>query len=118
MTHREKAVLLFREAIGSRAERLAGTVSLEDSIGRIAMALQEERGESSDLLRSDDIGFHLMDWQSDAAFLVAVALYPDRFTSEEIQEGVRGFLIHAPAHVLEAARLSGIEARNIFHKDA
>ena len=60
------------------------------------------------ILHHDQIGFHLIDWQAEAAFLVALSLYPERFTDEEIQDGVEAFLIHAPSHVVEAARLAGI----------
>ena len=49
------------------------------------------------------MAFHLSDWAEDAAFLVAVHLYPERFSPEEIEEGVMGFLVHVPAHVMAAA---------------
>jgi len=54
-----------------------------------------------------DIGINVADWQGDAAFLVALHLFPERFTAEEIEEGVRSLLLHVPAHVVAAARLLG-----------
>ena len=66
------------------------------------------------VLQRDGIGFHLVDWQNDAAFIVALVLFPERFTDEEIREGVDRLLVHVPAHVLEAARLGGYQTENIF----
>ncbi|MES2693712.1 MAG: hypothetical protein V4773_09580 [Verrucomicrobiota bacterium] len=59
------------------------------------------------MLRNDELGFHLIDWQSDAAFIVALALYPERFTDEEVREGAMSLLAHVPSHVATAARISG-----------
>ncbi len=116
MTSEEKVLAIFGELLGEHAKRLKGSAALSDSIDRIAGALSnEEDGASPE--QAHEIGFHLMDWQSDAAFLVAVALFPERFTDEEIQDGVRGLLLHAPHHVLEAARQGGYETRNIFSDD-
>lgn len=114
MTTNEKVISIFRELIGERAERLKGSAVLGDSIDRVADALCDGRVDDASVLQSHEIAFHLMDWQNEAAFLTAVALFPERFTDEEIQYGVQGFLIHAPAHVLEAARQGGYEAKNIF----
>lgn len=72
--------------------------------------------DEAEILNPDKIGFHLIDWQAEAAFIVALALYPERFTDEEIREGVEGFLIHAPSHVVEAARLAGF-ASDTFAPD-
>jgi hypothetical protein len=55
-----------------------------------------------------------VDWNADAAFLVSVILFPERFTPEELRAGVDMFLLHVPAHVLAAARLGGYEAKDIF----
>lgn len=106
MSAREKVTEIFRELSGKDADRLATTRFLADVNSRIAGAIARSKGDA-DIVAADDVGFHLVDWQADAAFIVALALYPDRFTDEEIREGVEAFLIHAPAHVLAAARLSG-----------
>ncbi len=76
----------------------------------ITTALAEEFG----IERADEIAFHLTDWSADAAFLVALALYPDQFTADEVEEGVRGFLIHAPNHIAAAATLAGHPLQAIF----
>ena len=61
-----------------------------------------------------DIGFHMSDWNSDAAFVVDLHLFPERFTKREIEEGVRAFLIHAPNHIAAAAKLMGYPVEDIF----
>jgi hypothetical protein len=112
MSARDKVIEIFRELAGDRAERLFASTFLADSNSRITVALARSE-EETEVLSRDQIGFHLVDWQADAAFIVAVALYPDRFTDEEIREGVEAFLIHAPSHVLEAARLAGIPVSDL-----
>ena len=59
------------------------------------------------VLQADTIAFHLTDWNADAAFIVALHLYPERFTPEEIEAGVGMLLSHVPSHVIAAARLAG-----------
>jgi hypothetical protein len=54
-----------------------------------------------------DIAFHMADWNSNAAFVVAVHLFPERFTPEEIEAGIGMFLTHAPNHIRAACGLTG-----------
>ena len=115
---RDKVLQIFRELVGDRADKLSGTHFSADINDRITAALTEagDDRESGETMRRDGIGFHLVDWNGDAAFLVALILFSERFTNEEIREGVDNFLIHAPAHILEAARLGGYSTENIFAK--
>ena len=55
------------------------------------------------------MAFHLTDWNSDAAFLVAVILCPERFTSQEISEGIIRCMVHAPDHLMAACRIGGYD---------
>ena len=112
----DKALQIFRELVGNRADRLNGSHYPADVNSRITAALSSDAPDASDaaVLRRDGIGFHLVDWQHEAAFLVALVLYPERFTDEEIRDGVESVLLHAPAHILEAARLGGYQTTNIF----
>ena len=107
---------MFRELVGERANKLNASHCPADINTRITTALIEDGGYSSteEVVRRDGVGFHMVDWQSDAAFIVALVLFPERFTNEEIREGVDGFLVHVPAHILEAARLGGYPTKNIF----
>ena len=106
----EKVQKLFSELVGLRAESLKGDVPARKANDILGLALSEDL----DRLTADELAFHLVDWNSDAAFVVAVLLFPERFTKEELQAGVNQFLIHVPAHIMAAARLGGHDAKNIF----
>jgi hypothetical protein len=107
MDAREKVAAIFRELAGEKSQRLDGTRYLADVNSRITAALAGRTEDETEILNHDQIGFHLIDWQAEAAFIVALSLFPERFTDEEIRDGVEAFLIHAPSHVVEAARLAG-----------
>lgn len=109
-----KVLTIFRELVGDRADRLSGSRYLADVNSRITTALADKTANDQEALRMDGIGFHVIDWHNEAAFLVALSLFPERFTDEEIREGVEGLLLHAPQHILEAARLGGYPIENIF----
>ena len=109
-----KVAAIFRELVGDRASRLDGSHHNHDSVATIAQALSP----SPDDRIARDIAFHLSDWASDAAFIVATQLFPERFTAAEIADGVEGFLIHAPNHVAAAAVLAGHPVEDIFEVGA
>lgn len=64
--------------------------------------------------KATNIAINVADWQADAAFLVALHLFPERFTAEEIDAAVHDLLIHVPLHVIAAARLAGHPTQDIF----
>ena len=97
-----KVKAVFAELTGDRAKRLDGSVIAEPAMSAIAAALRGQYGE-----KSDDIAYHMADWNSDAAFVVAIHLFPERFTAEEIEAGVGLFLTHAPNHIRAACGLTG-----------
>jgi hypothetical protein len=109
-----KVQSIFREWVGERADRLSSSCHLADVNSRITRALREDSSGDGEVLKQDGIGFHVIDWQNEAAFIVALSLFPERFTDDEIRQGVEGLLIHAPHHILEAARLGGYPTDNIF----
>lgn len=113
----KKVQEIFTELVGARAEILRGDRFPAAIASTITAALSGPGSGEEEILEADNIAFHLTDWQAEAAFLVALHLFPERFTPEEIQSGVEGVLIHAPAHVIEAARLAGHSTQNIFHED-
>ena len=111
---RDKVQTIFKELAGDRAKQLDGSVwacSVNTIIGDALAADYDSKV-------AHEIAFHLVDWNSDAAFLIAVLLFPERFTQEEIQAGVTGFLIHAPHHIVAAARLGGHPSDDIFKDSA
>jgi hypothetical protein len=96
-----KVDAIFVEMAGSRADQLRGNTPARranDLLGKVLAS-------NGDPLKADELAFHLLDWNSDAAFLVAFLLFPERFTAEELLAGVDMFLVHVPAHILAAARL-------------
>jgi hypothetical protein len=107
---RKKVSAIFSELAGERARQLDPVIRTRKTQDLLREALSEDYPSEV----ADQIGFHLVDWNSDAAFLVAVHLFPEKFSPEEIRAGVELFLVHVPAHVMEAARLGGYPAENIF----
>jgi len=114
MDSSDKVLSIFKELVGDLAARLDGSHYPADVNSKITTALCNGNIDDEDLLKKDSIGFHMVDWQRDAAFIVALTLFPDRFTDEEIREEIDSFLCHVPAHILEAARLAGYPTENIF----
>ena len=107
---KEKVFKIFMEAFGDRAALFKGGVPARQANDALSAALSEDH----DPLTADEIAFHMVDWETDAAFVVALLLFPERFTKEELQAGIDMFLIHVPAHVMAAARLAGHEPEDIF----
>ncbi len=111
---REKVDAIFRELAGKRASALEATRFPAPITSTITAALASEGAGEEEMLAKDKVAYHLTDWNAEAAFLVALHLFPERFTAEDIREGVEAFLIHAPAHVIAAARLGGYPTEDIF----
>jgi hypothetical protein len=98
-----KVLAIFAEMVGERAKRLDGCIIAEPAMSIIGDAFATEYDQET----AHSIGFHMADWNSDAAFMVAVHLFPDKFTADEIRDGVELFLCHAPNHIREACRITG-----------
>jgi hypothetical protein len=111
---RRKVAAIFAELVGDRAERLDGNKFPAAITSTITAALTEPDSTDAQVLHADQIAFHLTDWNSDAAFLVALHLFPERFLPEEIEAGVQMFLLHVPSHVATAAKLAGHPVEDIF----
>lgn len=114
-----KVQRIFEKLVGERAAVLKRDRYPAEINDRITAAILggELASNVHDPVRLDGIGFHLVDWNSDAAFIVAMLLYPNEFTDEEIRDGVELFLVHAPMHCMEAARLGGYSIDNPFLDD-
>ena len=105
-TVRKKVAALFTELAGDRARMLDGSLFPAGITSTITASLSGPDAIEEQVLQADTIAFHLTDWNADAAFIVALHLYPERFTPEEIEAGVGMFLCHVPSHVIAAARLA------------
>ncbi len=106
---RQKVLALFSELVGGRATRL-GEPGAGETRKTLAAALSADYPPDTAL----ELAFHLVDWHSDAAFIMAVHLFPERFTPEELSAGALMLLVHAPNHLAAAAKLSGNPVSDIF----
>ena len=102
-----KVQAIFTELAGDRARALVGSTFPAGITSAFTMGLIESDSSEEQILLADQIAFHLTDWNADAAFIVAMHLFPERFTAEEIKAGVDLFLVHVPRQVCLAAKLAG-----------
>ena len=114
---RKKVQAIFTELAGDRARMLEGGTFPAGITSTVTAALSSTDATEEQILHADQIAFHLTDWNSDAAFIVALHLFPERFTPEEIEAAVDMFLVHVPSHVIAAARLAGHPTEDIFRED-
>ena len=106
---RKKVASIFSQFTSERTHRLEDLSNTEIR-EIIAAAISGDYDQE----RANQIAFHLTDWVSDAAFIVAVHLFPERFTPEEIDAGAGLLLVHAPNHLAAAATLSGNPIQDVF----
>ena len=99
---REKVQQIFVELVGDRAEHLDGCKISTRARSAIEKSLVADHGNEN----AEKIAMHMADWNDDAAFIVALHLFPERFTPEEIETGIGMFLIHAPNHIRAACELT------------
>jgi hypothetical protein len=114
---RRKVETIFTELAGERTRMLDGSTFPAGIASTITAALSGADASEEQVLCADEIAFHLTDWNSDAAFIVALHLFPERFTPQEIEAAVDMFLVHVPAHVIAAARLAGHPTKDLFRED-
>lgn len=108
----KKVTAIFTELAGpERADTLDSFPANRTSL--LTRIIAGEAATEERILHATDIAFHLTDWKSDAAFLVALHLCPERFTAMEIAAGIDLFLVHVPAHAAAAAKLSGYEVADL-----
>jgi hypothetical protein len=98
-----KVEAIFTELAGVRELQVRGSLRGGAVHSAIASALAVDMTDEA----AGNIAFHMVDWSSDAAFVVALHLFPERFTPDEIEAGVGLFLAHAPAHINAAANMMG-----------
>ncbi len=110
----EVVLNIFRELVGDRADRLCGSFYNNEAALAMIEALKKEFSEKI----AHDIAFHLADWNSESAFILAMHLFPERFTKEQICSGIEKFLVHAPNHITAAAKLASHPAEDIFEVGA
>jgi hypothetical protein len=105
----QKVLALFSELVGERTARLG-----EPGAGETRKALATALSAYYPPDKARELAFHLADWHIDAAFIIAVHLFPERFTAEELCAGAVQLLVHVPNHLAAAAKLSGNLVSDIF----
>lgn len=108
-TVRKKVEAIVAEMADERTARL-GEPCVQATRDTLASALSADYAPDT----ARDIAFHLVDWHADAAFIMAVHLFPERFTPEELAAGADMLLIHAPNHLAAAAKLAGHPIQDVF----
>ena len=112
---RQKVDKIFEELAGPERAKWLAAGKPSRCMFQIAEAVSSQSGYPEKI--GWEIGMHAADWKSDAAFLVALHLFPERFTDEEIDEAVRSLFIHLPAHIIAGARLAGYSTENYFNDE-
>jgi hypothetical protein len=110
----EKVQSLFKSIVGEAAIRLDGSYFPDKICNRISEVLSEYYSEEI----AKKIAFHLVDWNGDAAFLVALHLWPEKFTTKEIVKGLFQLFPHVPDHLAAAAKLAGQPVTDVFEVGA
>ncbi len=100
---RQKVNDIFTELAPDRAVALSEDRLAKNIIFRIKAIVTREYGAR----KASTLGMHMSEWNADAAFIVALHLYPDRFTDKEIRTGIELFLAHAPNHIRAACQITG-----------
>lgn len=111
---RGKVVELFKEYVGESADRLSPYKFRSDICNLAAQALEEDFGKK----RAHKIAFHLFDWHADAAFIVALVLWPEKFTKDEISQAIYTLMHEAPDHLAASAKLFGCPVTDVFEVGA
>jgi hypothetical protein len=109
-TMREKVRAIFAPLAQERANRLDGSRIAKEAMDAFGRALAHDHPFDV----AHNIAFHLADWNSDAAFIVAVHLFPEKFTDEELAAGADMLLIHAPNRLAAAATLANHPIQDVF----
>jgi hypothetical protein len=99
----QKVQGLLRAVAGDLADRVSATTLHRVVIRRIKQAHVIDLGADD----ASRLGMHMSDWAGDGAFLLALHLFPDQFTDEEVRDGVARFLAHAPNHIRAACGITG-----------
>ncbi len=106
----KKVAALLARACARRLEEALWSPNLDRAREGIREALRRRFGDEA----ARSIAFHLMDWTSEAAFLLALAMFPDQFSKSEVSEEADALLVHVPNHIAAAAKISGNRCEDIW----
>lgn len=105
----DKVRAIFARFIGDSSNRIGTLANSSRHMARLGNVLESAFGGTA-----KDIAFHLADWDSDAAFVVAFLLFPDEFSDDELRSGATSLIVHVPNHLAAAAKLAGQPVHDVF----
>jgi len=107
----QKAKNILKDFYGVFSNNFDGSKPAnEKTVKAITDALVEDFGQE----KAKEIAFHLTDWGNDAAFILALHLFPEKFSKDEIEKGIYQFLPHVPDHLAAASKLFGTPVTDVF----
>jgi hypothetical protein len=89
-----KARAIFVKAFGERGAHLFTGMSTSAMMQTIAVAFARRMRRE----KAKSLGFHLGDWANDAAIVLALHMFPEKFTREEIRDVTDFVAAHLPYH--------------------
>lgn len=110
---RKKLDRLYSEALGQPVRW--GDPDRESACQEL---IRRALGDELEAEAAEDVAFHLADWSADAAFLLALHLFPDQLTEDEVSEGLYELLITAPDHLAAAAKQFGQPVQDSYEVGA
>jgi len=106
-TVRNKVRQIYKEIASNRSSNIEAPEKISEEITN---SLVETWGKD----KSAEIAKHMTEWLEEAAFMVALTLFPEKFTKEEKEAGIILFLHEAPDHIAAAATLIGVPIEDTF----
>jgi hypothetical protein len=100
-----KTRTIFVRAFGSRAAPLFKGASTQNMMETISAAFTRRMSRE----KAADVGFHIGDWAHDAALVLALHMFPERFTREEIRQVTDFVAAGMPYHSAALATHFGYE---------
>jgi hypothetical protein len=104
----DKTAQIFQEICPGHYKNLLDPVSPkskseigQELVARVSRIFAERFGPE----KAQDFAIHVTGFPSDVAFLVALFLYPERFTDDEVAAGIRCFGIEASYHAVAIAKM-------------
>ena len=112
-TARQKVQAIFRDAFRERATQIFSPDNVAPTMDIVSAAFANELPPAP----AEALGFHMADWAADAASVIALHLFPERFTAEEIRQATHGVGSHVEYHISAVADLLGYPESEPFKTD-
>jgi hypothetical protein len=106
---RHKVEQILNAAFGDKAVRVFSS----QNVGQTMRVIVEAFASEMDSKKAEELAFNMADWGGNAAFVVALHLFPERFTADEIREATRSLAFHVPYHANNVADILGVSERAI-----